>query len=551
MSEEFDFWRIAAGLGLFLLGMFQLEQSLRQLAGRQFKIFLRRHTSHPIKGVLSGALATAALQSSSVVGLIVLALAGAGVVSLASGLGIVFGANLGTTATGWIVATFGFKLDLQVLALPMTAIGGLGVVWSAAGSRRSGFSYLIAGFGLMLLGLDFMKAGTSNLTSLFQPEVLAGYPLIVFLAVGLLLTAAIQSSSATIMVTLSALYAGVIDLPAAAAVAIGADLGTTGTILLGATTGDAIKKQIASGLLLFNIVADVLAYVLIHPLLYIVTDVFAIKDELIALVAFHSLINVVGILIFLPLIRPLANLLHRRVKASRQRVLHFIQPKEALLPDIAIDSTASETMRLIDQVCLVNQLAVSPDSDSKDANNHNDSEFTRAYDDVKRLEGEILSYTLRLQGVPLSEEDSERLGRLMLAIRNAVHSAKYVKDIRSDLALFRESPDDSVNAYFGRVQQDVVDFYGQVKKLRSVDSDTFRSELITDLHAENEQQHNDIQALIYRDLKSDVLPEDTVSTLLNVNRELLLSNRSMLDSISDTVGTDTSESRSHTSVAGT
>jgi phosphate:Na+ symporter len=118
--------------------------------------------------VLAGAVATAALQSSSVVSLLVMALVGTNVISLASAIGIVFGSNLGTTATGWIVATLGFKLDIEAIALPLVAVGGLGVVWSALGSRRLAASQFAIGFGLMFLGLDFMKAGASTVTSLFD-----------------------------------------------------------------------------------------------------------------------------------------------------------------------------------------------------------------------------------------------------------------------------------------------------------------------------------------------------------------------------------------------
>jgi len=219
LNADIDIWRLASGLGLFLFGMHQLEQSLKLLAGRPFKKFIREHTARPLKSVLVGALSTAALQSSSVVSLIVLAFVGTGIISLASAIGIVFGSNLGTTATGWIVATVGFKLDIEVISLPLITIGGLGAVWSTIGTRRAGFSHLIVGFGLMLMGLDFMKSGAINLSALFDPAALIDYPPIVFLLAGFLTTAVIQSSSATIMITLSALYAGVIPLDSAAAVA--------------------------------------------------------------------------------------------------------------------------------------------------------------------------------------------------------------------------------------------------------------------------------------------------------------------------------------------
>ncbi len=273
MGEELDLWRLAAGLGLFLFGMHELEQALTQLAGRSFKRFLRQYTAKPIRGVVAGTVSTAALQSSSVVSLIVLAFVGTGIISLASALGIVFGSNLGTTMTGWIVATVGFKLDIQALALPLITIGGLGVVWSAAGTRRAGISHLVVGLGLMLIGLEFMKSGALLATGLFDPIALAGYPLIVFLLAGLTLTAVVQSSSATIMITLSALYAGAIPLDSAAAVAIGADLGTTVTALLGSLAGSAAKKRVAAAIVIFNVVADTIAFLGLAPLLQFITQV--------------------------------------------------------------------------------------------------------------------------------------------------------------------------------------------------------------------------------------------------------------------------------------
>jgi Na/Pi-cotransporter len=248
MTPELDIWRLAAGLGLFLFGMHELEEALKQLAGRPFKRFLRQYTAKPLRGIIAGALTTAALQSSSVVSLIVLAFVGTGIITLASAISIVFGSNLGTTATGWIVATVGFKLDIEALALPLIAMGGFGVVWSAKGTRRAGLSHFVAGLGLMLMGLEFMKSGALIATELFDPAQLAGFPLIVFLVTGLLLTAVIQSSSATIMITLSALYAGAMTLESAAAIAIGADLGTTITAMLGALAGSTDKKRVAAAI---------------------------------------------------------------------------------------------------------------------------------------------------------------------------------------------------------------------------------------------------------------------------------------------------------------
>ncbi len=543
MNGEFDLWRLAAGLGLFLFGMDQLEQSLKHLTGRRFKIFLREHTSHPLKGVLAGAATTAALQSSSVVSLIVLAFVGTGIISLASAIGIVFGSNLGTTATGWIVATIGFKLDIEVLSLPLIALGGLGVVWSRSGSRTSGFSHLVAGFGLMLMGLEFMKAGATSATALFDPATLATYPPIIFLLVGFLVTALIQSSSATIMITLSALYAGAIPLSSAAAAAIGADLGTTVTALLGALAGSLDKKRVAVAIVIFNVVTDTIAFAALEPLLRFITDVVRLTDPLLALVAFHSLFNLIGIVLFLPLVGVLSRQLAKRFGDDDDSTLRHIKESDLAVPEAAIENISRETMRLIDQAIALNRLSfdlplsVSFYPSDKDRVGvvlfGSDPDYAACYDDIKQLEGGILSYAIRLQEVRLSPEESARMGQVIVAIRNAVHAAKYLKDTHHDLQSFREAVDDHFNAWYSYFRNSAADFYDALSELQSASSSSHRFEMLVKLKRRNEEIHADLHGKIHKEVALDRLTDLQISTLLNVNREFYLSCQSLLAALSD------------------
>ncbi len=543
MSEQLDLWRLAAGLGLFLFGMHQLEQALTQLAGRSFKKFLRQYTAKPLRGVLAGALSTAALQSSSVVSLIVLAFVGTGIISLASALGIVFGSNLGTTMTGWIVATVGFKLDIEALALPLIAIGGLGVVWSATGTRRAGLSHFVAGLGLMLMGLEFMKSGALVVTEMFDPSALAGYPLIVFLLAGLLLTAVIQSSSATIMITLSALYAGAIPLESAAAIAIGADLGTTITALLGSLAGSASKKRVAVGVVLFNVVADTIAFIGLVPLLKLITGVFAISDPLFALVAFHSTFNLIGILIFLPLIPLLSRWLDRRFGEEETPLLRHITSTETAVPEAALENMTRETLRLIDQAAALNQvtLGLPPDHtfyDSRDDRKgvcvfEDEIDYERSYAEIKQIEGAILRYALVLQTQALEADESERLSQIIPAIRNAVQAAKSMKDVHGDLELFRGSVNDRFNAYFGQFREAAREFYENLDTLRKADIPTLRFEALVEIKNKAESIHNRMRHRIYDEVSRGELSEVEISTLLNVNRELLVANQSLASALAD------------------
>ena len=543
MSEELDLWRLAAGLGLFLFGMHQLEQALTRLAGRPFKKFLSEYTEKPLRGVIAGAVTTAALQSSSVVSLIVLAFVGTGVVSLASALGIVFGSNLGTTATGWIVATIGFKLDIEALALPLIALGGFGVVWSTAGTRRAGFSHFVVGLGLMLMGLEFMKSGALAATSLFDPAALAGYPLIIFLAAGLLLTAVIQSSSATIMITLSALYAGAVPLESAAAVAIGADLGTTVTALLGSLAGSAAKKRVAAAVILFNVVADTIAFLSIAPLLQFITGVIGLSDPLFALVAFHSTFNLIGIVIFLPLIPLLSKWLDRWFREEDTPLLRHIKSSDAAVAEAALENITRETLRLIDQAAALNQatFGLPPDHtfyDSYDDRNgvdvfSPDIDYDACYADIKQLEGEILRHAIALQGTSLEADESKRLSQLIPAIRNAVHAAKSMKDVYADLELFRGSVNDRFNAYYGQFREAAREFYEALDSLQTSDIPAIRFEALIEIKGKSETIQNRMHRRIHDEVSRGELSEVEISTLLNVNRELFSASQSLVAALAD------------------
>ena len=543
MTPELDLWRLAAGLGLFLFGMHELEEALKQLAGRSFKRFLRQYTAKPLRGIFAGALTTAALQSSSVVSLIVLAFVGTGIITLASAISIVFGSNLGTTATGWIVATVGFKLDIEALALPLIALGGFGVVWSTSGTRRAGLSHFLAGLGLMLMGLEFMKAGALVATELFDPAQLAGFPLIVFLVTGLLLTAVIQSSSATIMITLSALYAGAIPLESAAAIAIGADLGTTITAMLGALAGSTDKKRVAAAIVIFNVVADTIAFLLLKPMLYVVTGMLGITDPLYALVAFHSFFNLIGILIFLPWIRRLSRWLDGRFTEDEPALLRHVKPGIADVPEAAVENVSKETLRLIDQAAALNQLGFDLPRDHYFYSVGNDrnavpvfdagADYDECYADVKHLEGEILAHALDLQRQALDAEESSRLGQIIPSIRNAVHSAKSVKDVHHDLHVFRDSVNDRFNAYYHQFREVVREFYESLDTLKDSELPALRFERLVDLKGTSESLHQRMHRRIYDEVERGELSRVEISTLLNVNRELYVSNLSLISALAD------------------
>ena len=343
-------------------------------------------------------------------------------------------------------------------------------------------------------------------------------------------------------VTLSALNGGVIDLPAAVAIAIGADLGTTSTVLLGAFKGSAAKKRVAAGHLLFNVVTDVIAFLLRTPLLGLIA-LAGITDSLIALVAFHSLFNFMGLLIFLPIIRPFARFLEQRFSDTEKTVSRHLGAAAAAVPEPALEAVELETAHLLQRVMKQNLLVVDPpirvakgrlpigpiDDGFEDIPLNPD--FASEYQTTKRLEGEILGFTIQAQSAPLEESQSSRIDRCQRAVREAVHAAKSLKDIESDLRHFESASHPVLTAYGQRFRDVLTEFYLALNAIRDRDDDTVTLEDIIELNRLFHRGHEEIHRTIYTDIRRNRLEEGDISSLLNANRELFASCRALVTAI--------------------
>jgi len=230
----YTFVQALSGLGMFLFGMLYMELALKASAGLRFKSWVKNSTSSTIKSLLTGTMATALLQSSSVVTLMTLSFVSASMISLHSAIAVIFGANVGTTVTAWIVATLGFKVEIEAFALPIIGAGGLMLIFGASHKKITTVAKVLVGFGLLFLGLAFMKTAIESLAITIDLAKFSNFPLIAFIGIGFVLTALIQSSSAATAIVLSALYVHILSFEQSAAMVIGTNIGTTVTALLGA-----------------------------------------------------------------------------------------------------------------------------------------------------------------------------------------------------------------------------------------------------------------------------------------------------------------------------
>ncbi|PKQ13681.1 MAG: Na/Pi cotransporter family protein [Alphaproteobacteria bacterium HGW-Alphaproteobacteria-1] len=302
------------GVGLFLLGMEIMTGALREVAGRGFRQALATLTASPLRGVATGAVATAVIQSSTAVSLITIGGVGAGLLGFVQSLGVLYGANIGTTVTGWIVMVLGLKLKLGTLALPVLFAAAMLILLGRDRVARAGRG--LAGFCLLFIGLDMMQAATGGLGAWLTPEVLpadgwGGRLLLVLMGVGIV--ALIQSSSAAMALVLVLLGAGALGFAQAAALVIGFNMGTTATGLLASLGGGRAMRMASLANLLFNIGTGALAFPLLDLVAPVLHGTWLGGDDQTALVVFHTGFNLLGAAVFLPLTPRFAALVTRLV----------------------------------------------------------------------------------------------------------------------------------------------------------------------------------------------------------------------------------------------
>ncbi|MDX1938921.1 MAG: Na/Pi symporter [Saprospiraceae bacterium] len=541
MSILIHIFKLLAGIGLFLFAMYLLEESLKNLSGRNFKRFLQRVTKNRLGAVAGGAIVTAILQSSSMVSLMVLAFVGAGVFAMKNALAIILGANLGTTLDSWLVATLGFKVNIEIAAYPAVFAGGLLLI--LLGNRKSikYISYFLFGFGLLFIGLSFMKTAMEGQVKTFDFSQYAALPLIIFLFIGFLITLLVQSSSVTMALTLSAIHAGVIGFAPAAALVLGSETGTTIKILIGAIGGSASKKRVALGNLLFNVFLTVATFALMKPILHLITDIFHISDPLIGLVTFSSLVNLLGIIVMLPFLNPFAILLEKFFKNADVSATAFISHANIREPETALDLFRMEAAYFIYNSLIFNLKIFEIDTKSfEDYHNFKNLNERRTlfsktmeeqYAFLKQQQGELQAFYLKFRTF-VKEEQNAPLNQLISAVRSAMHSVKSMKDIESNITNLKRSSKDIKFNFFLHHQKETTHLYDQLNALfiQSEKASFEKFQYIFDII-----QNNYSSALhdFYKEASSTGLEDLDITIALNFNRELFTSNKAMLIAIKD------------------
>ena len=434
---EYSFWdflKLVGSLGLFIYGMKIMSEGLQKVAGNRLRQTLRGMTSTRLSGVFTGIFTTALIQSSSATTVMVVSFVNAGLLTFSESIGVIMGANIGTTVTAWLISIFGFKIQIAKIAIMM-----IGVFFPFLFSKRANlrnFAEFVLGFGILFIGLDFLKSSVPDIKD--NPQILeflapftdAGYlSILLFVLVGTVLTVVIQSSSATMAVTLVMLAEGWIDFEIAASMVLGENIGTTITANLAAVVGNVHAKRTARFHFFFNVLGVLWMLAIFN---YYISgldfclnklspghlSVFSDSQEAresatLALSLFHTSFNILNVFLLIGLVPALAKLVEKlqpsRGDSDEEFRLKFISTGLMATPALSLENAKKEIQlfaKLVDKMSF--NLAALLFDRQKDPTKTIDK-IRRREEITDNMELELADYLAKISESDMSPETSEKV----------------------------------------------------------------------------------------------------------------------------------------------
>lgn len=332
--------QLAGGIGLFLLGMSLMTDSLKDMAGDTLRLWLAKFTGSNYKALFSGIAFTLLVQSSTATTLATIGFVSAGVLTFSQAIGVIIGANIGTTSTGWMVALLGVKFSITNIALPLIACGA--ILKLLTHGRMALFGLCLAGFGLIFFGIDQLQVAMAGFAERVDLSVLSTSSMLskLFLVlIGLVMTVLLQSSSAAITTTLAALASHVVNLEQTLMLVIGQNIGTVATAVLAALGASVNAQRTAAVHVIFNVVSAVLALFFLAPAfiwLYQNSVLFSSLDVVFIVAAFHTAFSIFGALLFMPMLQQFEQLLCWLIPDKTQNHLQYLDQASLEVPSLAI-----------------------------------------------------------------------------------------------------------------------------------------------------------------------------------------------------------------------
>ncbi len=539
-----NFKTIAAGVSILLFGMITLEEGFKTFTKGPLKSILRTATDKLYKSISLGAVVTAFIQSSSLVSVITISFISAGLISLAGGIGLIFGANIGTTATAWLVAGFGLKVKISLLSMPMLIFG---IIFSFQKSTTfKGIGNILTGLGFFFLGIHFMKDGFDVFSQDFDLTVYAvpGYVgVIIYTGIGIFITTILQSSSASLALILTALSVGQIEYENALAIAIGTNVGTTITALIGSVGSNIAGKRLALAHLIFNLITGLIALVFIYPLARLVNNLsmnlgIATDDYTLKLALFHTVFNLLGVLIMIPLIHKLEQFLLRFVKDHRVKDIDepkFLNEAALEFAGTAISSLEKETKYLFENATyeiVTHALnmhrsdissSIKPKALVNKSTKEIDINVRGLYTNkVKTIYGKILEFATRAQTeLELNPAQNERISEIKIANRKMVEVIRDVKELRRNVSKFTNSDNKYIKKEYNGFRRQIVKVFRAIYNFKMDENNEGNYQELMQMRKKAKERSkrgsNKINNLIRKNLITTNMASSVVNDHDNVN----------------------------------
>jgi len=479
------------GLGLFLLGMRLMTTGLRNAAGPALRQILGQWTKTPFRGLMSGFMITALVQSSSAITVAVIGFVNAGLMTMAQSVGVIFGSNIGTTVTGWIVAAVGVSVKVKALALPLVGIGAL-LRLTGGNSRRKYIGDALTGFGIFFLGIEILQ---STFHSIENSIDLAAFnfggflAIVIFVAIGFTLTLLMQSSSAAMALVLTAAMSGVVPIESAAAAVIGTNIGTTTTAILSVIGATYNAKKVAAAHIIFNIVTGIVAIFMIPFFIKwigMVTAAYGTTSIAASLALFHTSFNLLGVMLFLPFTSKLVAFLDKHIGREEAELgkPRYLDDNVLKAPTLAMDALFMELGRLGEMTRSMGQKALT--------SKFRDKDFIKEKAGLDTLVSAIRKYCAKMQHLDLPTSVAINLPKALRVIQYFRKSVNIMDEVSQEFALLDQQLPDSAS-------EAARDFRREVKDILNV------------AHTPCSPEFDDIEQLLhqlhdhYHELKEELL----------------------------------------------
>jgi len=509
---------VLGSLGVFLFGMKVMSEGIQKVAGNRLRSILSYMTQNRVAGIFTGFMTTCMVQSSSATTVMVVSFVNAGLLTLVQSIGVIMGANIGTTLTGWLVSILGFKFKIANIALPAIGIG-LPLIFSKL-TKRKNIGEIFVGFGLLFLGLKFLKSSVPNIKD--NPEILqflSNYTdlgivsLFIFIAVGVVLTIVVQSSSAAMTITITMAYSGWIDYPTACALILGENIGTTITAYLASINGNYHAKRAARAHMIINLIGVVWMIIAFKYFIQLIDsiapesvpygiDTYSVSPELfqnipIHLSLFHTLFNIINVVVLIWFVPQIASLVRKMVKPSEEESdqeykLEYFSTNVQPIPEIALLEAKKEVAYMSTTINDFIDNAI--DTINNESKDYSIDSARKKEEITDQMQVEISNYLSECSKHELSVQSSKDSSD-MIRIVNELES---IGDSTFNLFLINEKMDQS--SFTDEMKVQISDLYTVVKEFL-----LWNHKFIS----------NDIRQMTSSDLKKSIEYENKIDEMRN------------------------------------